>query len=66
MLTKMQLEWIAWKAEQSMEQDGNLDINLAASGLMQAAEKFLALLNMPNCRPVQESYERLIATAKPV
>lgn len=63
MLNQLQLQWIIWKAGQSVEQGGNLDINLAASGLKQAAEKFLALLQMPDCRPIQERYDFLMATA---
>ena len=47
------------EAGESREQGGNLDINLAASGLRQAAEKFLALVDMPQMRPLQERYDQV-------
>ena len=64
MFTKTQLGWIIWKAGESMEQDGNLDINHAAIELRMAAEKFLILLKYPESRPFQEKHELLMKTIR--
>ncbi len=64
-MTEKDLQEIMQKAGKSMVQDGNLDINLAASGLRIAAEKFYYLLKYSENRPIQERYDFLMATVKP-
>lgn len=62
MLTEKDLQWIMKEAGETMVQNGNLDINLAASGIRVAAEKLLYLQQNPDMRPIQEKYELLLAT----
>ncbi len=61
-LTKEELQWIIWKAEQSIVAGGNLDVNHTALDLVVAAKTFLALLDMPNHRPIQERYDLILKT----
>jgi len=59
MLTEKRLAKIEKEAGESMVQDGNLDVNIAANELRMAANKMRVLLANPNFRPVQEKYEFL-------
>lgn len=66
MLTEKDLQWIIKEAGDTMVQDGNLDINLATSGLRQAAEKLLVLQQVPGMRPIQEIYDLFLASVNQV
>ena len=61
MLTIKELEQIMMKARESMEIGGILDINIAANELRVKAEKLAILLKHPSMRPIQESYDLIMA-----
>ncbi|KKL57597.1 hypothetical protein LCGC14_2233820 [marine sediment metagenome] len=62
MLTENDLQWIMKESGETMVQNGNLDINLAASAIRQAAERLLVLLKYPDMRPEQEYYDLMMTS----